>query len=153
MEYYLTEERLGELKTELEHLKSKARLEVAERLKRAKELGDLSENAEYAEAREEQNRVESRIEELEQIIKNSVIIKRESAKKAAAVDIGSTVEVAKEGKQFRFFIGGRSETKPEAGFISNESPLGNGLLGHKVGDSIVVKTPTGEARYKITKIE
>jgi transcription elongation factor GreA len=152
MSYFLTEERLKELKSELGELKGTARLEVAERLKKAKELGDLSENSEYAEAKEEQHRVERRIDELEDIIKESVIIKK-GEKSSGIVTVGSTVEVIRDSKNMRFFIGGRSEAKPEEGFISNESPLGRELLGHKVGDSVTVETPSGTVEYVVSKIE
>ncbi|MDE2144639.1 MAG: transcription elongation factor GreA [Patescibacteria group bacterium] len=152
MTYFVTGERLDELKAELEELKGKGRLEISERLKKAKELGDLSENSEYAEAKDEQRKVERRVDELEQILKDSVIIKK-GEKNSGVVGIGSTVEVAINGKAMRFFIGGRNEAKPEEGFISNESPLGGSLLGHKVGDAVVVNTPVGKAEYIITRVE
>ncbi len=152
MTYFLTEERLNELRVELDELKGKERLEISDRLKKAKELGDLSENSEYAEAKDEQRRVERRIDELEQILKESVLIKK-GGKSGEVVGIGSTVEVVRDGKAVKFFIGGRSEAKPEDGFISNESPLGIGLLGHKVGDSIVIDTPGGKIEYIITRVE
>src|SRR3989338_9453735 len=102
MNYFLSKERLEELKKEYEHLTTHRRIEVAERLKRAKELGDLSENAEYMEAREEQARVETRIVELEDIIKGAVLIKKQGGSEIIAV--GSTVEVAKNGKTLQFLI-------------------------------------------------
>ncbi len=151
MEYYLTEERLADLKKELEELKTTKRIEVSERLKKAKELGDLSENAEYSEARDEQERVEKRIAEIEDIILNAVIIKKGADR--SVVDIGSTVEISKDGRGMKFFITGSTETKPEAGQISNESPLGRALLNHKVGDTVTVETPDGrKVNYKISKI-
>ncbi len=154
MTYFLTEERLNELKSELDSLKGEDRLEVSDRLKKAKELGDLSENSEYAEAKDEQRRVERRIDELEQILKESVIIKKgEKGGESGVVGIGSTVEIARDGKNMKFFIGGRSEAKPEDGFISNESPLGRALLGRKVGDSVTVNTPAGKTEYVITRVE
>lgn len=149
--YYLSFEKLEELKKELAELKTTKRMEIAERLKRAKEFGDLSENAEYIEAREEQERVESRIYELEDIIKNAVIIKKQ--KNRGVVDIGSTVEVEKNGERRRFVIVGSKEAKPEDGLISNESLLGAMLIGKKVGSEFTLKTPAGESRYKIVKIE
>lgn len=154
---YLTKEKLEEFKLELENLKTKKRLEVAERLRRAKELGDLSENSEYFEAREEQAHVEGRILELEDIIKNSEVI--EKAPSTGIVKVGSTVVVEKgglppgQGESKRFVIVGSSETKPEEGFISNESPLGSAFLDKKVGDTAVVKTPSGKVEYKIVAIE
>lgn len=150
-QYYLTPERFEELKAELVHLKIVRRLEVAERLKRAKELGDLSENAEYSEAREEQAVVESRIFEVEDMIKNAVIIKHGSDSKL--VEIGSSVVVMKDGKEMTYHIVGSNETKPEDGYISNESPLGKAFLGKKPGEDITVVTPKGEAHYTIVKIK
>ncbi len=149
--YYLTEERLGELKNELNDLKTRRRHEVAERLKRAKELGDLSENAEYVEAREEQTTVEMRIVELEEMLKNVTVITKEPSREI--VEVGSTVVVSKDGSELRFTIVGSDESKPEQGFISNESPLGSAFLGHKEGDEVQVKTPVGEVNYKIVKVE
>ncbi|MBI3114558.1 MAG: transcription elongation factor GreA, partial [Candidatus Harrisonbacteria bacterium] len=119
---YLTLERLEALKAELQDLKINKRIEVAERLKRAKELGDLSENSEYFEAREEQAQLEARIIELEEIIKNASVIGKSTSH--AKVEIGSTVEVAKDGAKMKFTIVGSNEADPENGRISNESPLG-----------------------------
>ena len=146
--YYLTKERFEELKAELETLRSVKRREVAERLKQAKEFGDLSENSEYSEAREEQSRVESRIFELEDISKKAVIIKTGAA--GDRVTIGSAVSVKKDG---RYQIVGSNEAKPEDGKISNESPLGKAFLDKKVGESVQITTPGGQAAYQILKIE
>jgi transcription elongation factor GreA len=148
--YYLTEERLAELKVELDELKTKARIEVAEHLKRAKEYGDLSENAEYAEAKEEQSRVEQRIFELEEMVKRAVIISEGQG--GDTVTVGSIVTIKKDGKSSSYTIVGSNESKPEEGKISNESPLGRAFLGHKVGDKVEVNTPSGKATYEITKI-
>lgn len=150
-QYYLTAERLEELKKELGHLKTVRRLEVAERLKRSKELGDLSENAEYTEAREEQGIVESRIFEVEDMVKNAVLIMHAAGQKV--VGIGSIVVVKKDGVESRFTIVGSSETDPAKGFISNESPLGKAFLGKKPGDVVNVSTPRGAVSYDIVKIE
>lgn len=149
--YYLTAERLEELKLELNELKTSKRIEVAERLKRAKELGDLSENSEYFEAREEQSQVEGRILELDEMIKNASLIKMTSGK--STVHIGSTIEVGKGDQKVRYTIVGSNEAKPEAGLISNESPLGRAFLGKEAGDVIKTKTPKGEVSYKILNIE
>lgn len=126
-------------------------MDVAERLKRAKELGDLSENSEYFEAREEQQLVESRIGELEDTIKNAKVITMVRGKDA--ISIGATIDVTRDGKAFRYTIVGPNEARPEAGFISNESPLGKAFLGKKLGELVVVKIPSGEATYTISKIE
>lgn len=149
-QYYLTAERFEELKAELVNLKTVRRLEVADRLKRAKELGDLSENAEYSEAREEQAVVESRIFEVEDMIKNAVIIKTGTDSKL--VEIGSSVVVSRGGKETTYHIVGSNETKPEDGYISNESPLGKAFLGHKPGEEVTVTTPKGDVKYTIVKI-
>lgn len=150
MAQYLTQERLDELKKELEELKTVRRTEVAERLKRAKELGDLSENAEYMEAREEQNRVEMRIVELENLIKTAIVIKPADGSRGARV--GSTLEAERDGQVKAFNIVGPNETDPTAGKISNESPLGRAFLGKKAGDIVKVKTPAGEATYKVLSV-
>jgi transcription elongation factor GreA len=151
--YYLTKERAEELKKELETLKGERRLEVADRLKQAKEFGDLSENSEYSEAREEQGRVETRISELEDVLKKVVLIKNEKTAGTDSVFIGSTVTVRKNGKIHTYRIVGSNEAKPEEGKISNESPLGRAFLDKKVGESVIVKTPAGQADYQIMKIE
>lgn len=150
MDYYLTKERLEELKEELESFKTEKRLDVADKLKRAKEFGDLSENSEYLAAREEQANTERRIEDLEEIIRNAVIIQKSINKDI--IDVGSGVEVRRGNEPLKFQIVGSEEAKPENGLISNESPLGRELLGHKVGDSVVVEAPNGKVEYKIFKI-
>jgi len=150
MDYYVTQERLEELKTELNQLKTVSRLGVANKLKRAKEFGDLSENAEYLAAREEQANVERRVNDLEEIIRNAVVIKHSVNKDS--IDVGSSVEVRRNGQPLQFRIVGSEEAKPEEGLISNESPLGKELLSHKVGDSVTVETPNGNVEYKIFKL-
>ena len=151
MTYFLTQKRFEELKRELGELKTNKRLEVAEQLRQAKELGDLSENSEYLEAREKQTRLELQIAEIEEILRNASIIKGGQSKEK--VEVGSTVEVLRDKKHLKFVIVGSEEAKPEDGFISNESPLGQELLGSQVGDSVEVKTPVGSLiQYKIQKI-
>lgn len=147
----MTAEKLEELKLELNNLKTVRRLEVADRLKRAKELGDLSENSEYVEARDEQQLVETRISELEETIKNAAIFEKTSGK--AIVQIGSTVEVSKDDKNFRFTIVGPNESNPDTGLISNESPVGRALLGKKPGEIVQVKVPAGVVSYTVVRIE
>ncbi|MEK7195183.1 MAG: transcription elongation factor GreA [Patescibacteria group bacterium] len=149
--YYLTKERLDELKEELNDLKSKKRIEVAERLKHAKEYGDLSENSEYAQAREEQSIVESRIFELDELLKKAVIIKKSGSKDK--VEVGSTVTAMKDKEMVHYTIVGSYDAKPEDGKISDESPLGQAVLHRRVGDKVSVHTPGGEIFYQITKIE
>ena len=149
--YYLTKTRLEELKEELETLKTKKRGEIAERLKAAKDFGDLSENSEYTEAREEQARVEGRIFELEEMLKKVVIIEKRDA--TDEIHVGSVVTVQRGDSITTYSIVGSNETEPEKGKISNESPLGQALMGRKVGDKVNFKTPAGEATYEIKKIE
>lgn len=151
MEHYLTPERLEELKADLNNLKTEKRIEIAKRLKKAKELGDLSENSEYQEAREEQSRVEKRIFDLEEMIKNAVLITKSGVK--GEVLIGSTIKAEKDGKEFNFTIVGANEARPEDGFISNESPLGMAFLGKKVGDEVIINAPIGKIKYKISAIK
>jgi len=148
--YYLSAKRLEELKHELRELKTVKRLEVAENLKRAKEYGDLSENAEYSEAKEQQDALESRIEELEDAIYNASIIKKSTSQEI--VGLGCEVQVEYKEKTKKFTIVGSNEAKPENGLISNDSPIGQAIIGKKIGDSVKVKTPAGEIAYKILKI-
>jgi transcription elongation factor GreA len=148
---YLTQERLDELKAELESLKSSKRMEVAARLKQAKEYGDLSENSEYAEAREEQANVEGRIFELEELLKNVELITKHSG--GSLVDVGSTIVVKKGDKTATYNIVGSYEANPLEGKISDESPLGKAFLGKKTGDVVNVTTPGGTVKYEILKIE
>lgn len=150
MEYFLSEAKIAELKGELQELKTTGKSEIAERLARAKELGDLSENSEYFEAREEQMRLEQRIFELEQMLQNATVITKPHSK--STVVIGSSLEVEKNGTAMKFHIVGSNEAKPEDGLISNESPLGKAFLGKHAGDSVTVKVPIGEVTYTVKKI-
>lgn len=148
---YLTKKKLEELKEELFELKTQKRQDVAERLKRAKELGDLSENSEYFEAREEQGRVEGKILELEEMLRNAKVFEKHSGDDN--VQIGSTVVTEKNGQNSTFIIVGSNEAKPEEGMISNESPLGKAFLDKKPGDTVSVVTPKGKVEYKIISLE
>lgn len=148
---YVTKERLEAFKAELEELKSKRRNEVAQRLKQAKEYGDLSENSEYAEAREEQANVETRIFELEDLLKDAVII--EKTEDNGVVQVGSVITIKKGDKTSIYTIVGKYEAKPEEGKISDESPLGKAFLGHKSGDKLPITTPAGVMTYEILKID
>ena len=150
MEYYLTSERLEELKRELEELRNTRRIEVADRLKRAKELGDLSENSEYFEAREEYNQIEGRILELETMIKNASVIKKSES--VVQIQIGSTIEVVKGKDSTKFTIVGSNEANPAEGRISNESLVGQKLLGAKLHDKVEIETPAGKADYEVVGI-
>lgn len=148
--YYVTQERLDRLKAELELFRTTKRHEVADRLREAKELGDLSENTAYDEARNEQERVEMRIVELEEAIKHAEIITHAASD---VVVIGSRV-VAKKGaaKEADYEIVGSEEADPRVGKISNESPLGRALLGSKAGDKVSVTTPGGVVHYTVVKV-
>lgn len=147
---YLTQERLDELKAELEELKNTKRQEVAQRLKQAKEYGDLSENSEYAEARDEQANVEARIFELEELMKEAVTLK--TGEGGDVIRVGSVVTAKKGDKVMTYTIVGSYEAKPEEGRISDESPLGKAFLKHKVGDMVQTATPGGSVSYEIMKI-
>lgn len=149
---YLTNEKFAELKKELEQLKTVRRKEVAEQLEYAKRLGDLSENAEYHQAREEQALVEDRIARLEDLLKNAVIANKGSSD---VVTVGSTVRLTREGenKSHLYTIVGSEEADMSQGKVSNMSPLGSALLGHKEGDHIQVNTPKGVTKYLIAAIK
>ena len=148
--YYVSKERLKELELELEEYKTTKRRKVADNLREAKELGDLSENTAYDEARLEQERIERRIGELEEMIKNAEIIKH---KKSASITIGSTIKVKKGTKKIEYKITGSNEADPANGKISNESPLGGAFLGKKKGDKVTVATPAGPMHYEVISFD
>lgn len=148
-QYHLTPEGVNELKVELEELVSQ-RGPIAERIKSAREFGDLSENAEYATAKQEQERVENRISEIEFILQNSVVI--DKPKDDNAVRLGSTVKLKSDGKTKVYQIVGTVEADPSNGKISNESPIGEAMLGKKVGEELDIKTPSETVTYKIVEI-
>ncbi len=145
----LTSQGLEKLKKELEYLKKEKRAQVADRIRIAKDFGDLSENAEYHEAKEEQAFVEGRISEIAQIIKSAHVA---DAAHGSGVSVGSTVVVDKAGTSMTFQIVGATEADPGAGKISLESPLGQALLGKAVGDEVSITTPTGQLLYTIQEI-
>ncbi len=147
---YLTKEKHEALSKELDNLRTKGRKEIAEALEYAKSLGDLSENAEYQEARATQAEIEERIAKLESILKEAVIVK---AHKSDVVEIGVTVTVQKEsGEKTKYQIVGSEESNTKEGKISNRSPIGEAIMGKKEGDSFTFKTPKGEVKYKIVDI-
>ncbi|MFH1193183.1 MAG: transcription elongation factor GreA [Candidatus Jorgensenbacteria bacterium] len=148
---YLTQERHDELTAELQELKTAGRKGIAERLKHSKDMGDLSENFDYQEARDEQVRLEQHILQIEELLKRSVIIKKSEGVHTAR--IGSKVTVQKGKTVVVYTIVGSNEAHPAAGLISNESPLGRGVLGKKVGDMVSVRAPVGETAYQILAIE
>jgi transcription elongation factor GreA len=147
--FRLTQDGVDELKREHSELVS-MRAEVAERIKQARELGDLSENAEYQSAREEQDRLETRISEVEKVLRNVEIIKK--PKSHSQVSLGSSVKLkSAAGKMQQFQVVGTMEADPVGGKISDESPLGKLLMGKKVGDQVYLKNSPG-TNYKITSI-
>lgn len=147
---YISEEGLKKVKLELEDLKTAKRQEIAQRLDDAKRMGDLSENAEYTEAREAQEFNERKIAEIEEMIKKAVVIGK--AKNKDEIQIGSAFVVKSHGKEHELTIVGSEEADPAKGKISNESPLGKAFLNKKKGDEVKVKTPKGEAKYTIERI-
>lgn len=148
---YFTSKGLLEAKSELELLKGEKRREIAERIQRAREYGDLSENSEYDAAMEEQTFVESRISDLENLLKEAKIITE--VPKSDFVVIGSTVVIEMDGEEDEFTIVGRVEADPSKKRISNESPLGSSLLGAKPGESVEVTTPVVRYRCKVLEIK
>lgn len=150
MAEYISPEGLEKLKKELEELKTTKRREIAERLEAAKALGDLSENAEYQEAKEAQSLNEAQIAELEEKLRNIVVIKKPTS--SYFVQVGSTIEVDSAHGRETFTIVGSEEADPVQGKISNESPLGRAFLGKKAGDTAEVKTPAGVTAYRVRKI-
>lgn len=152
MVHYVSAEGLTKLTTELQELKTKGRREIASRIESAKALGDLSENAEYHEAKAELEQLERRIYEIEDILRNVAVIEKESGA-AGVIRIGSTVGVNVHGKQKTFMIVGSNEADPAAGKISNESPIGQALLGAKAGDEVNVKTPAGLVSYEVLSVK
>lgn len=150
---YLTAEGLEKIKKELNELKTTGREELSKRLRAAIEMGDLSENADYIQAKEEQGFLEGRIQELDQILHNVVIID-EKTKTTDRVDIGSTVTVQESTfPEETYFLVGPKEADPVNGRISYASPIGKALIGHKVGEKVVVDTPNGKIHLKIIKVE
>ena len=151
----LTEEGLAKLEDELQDLKVVKRKEVAAKIKEAREQGDLSENAEYDAAKDEQRDIEIRIEEIEKILKNAEIVTNEDVD-AGAINIGSTVRIKdlEFNEEMEYKIVGSTEADVLGNKISNESPVGVALIGSKAGDTIEVETPNGEVvKYQIIEIK
>ena len=151
-ETLLTIEALKELEAELEQLKVEGRKEAAEKIKLAKSFGDLSENSEYDEAMNDQAKLEARISEIEYIIKNAKILDVESLGNEN-IHIGSTVKLTdKKKKSYTYTIVGFAQADPAAGKISDESPVGKALIGHKKGDKVTIDVPNGTLEFKIVDI-
>ncbi|MFZ6028780.1 MAG: transcription elongation factor GreA [Chloroflexota bacterium] len=150
---YLTPEGAEKLKIELADLEGPQREELARRLRDAIQMGDLSENADYHKAKEDQGFLEGRIQELKYILSNAVIID-ENAAKTGEVAVGSHVTIQEGDEEPEtYHLVGSKEADPRGGRISNESPIGRALLGNRVGDTVKVETPGGTVRFKIIKIE
>jgi transcription elongation factor GreA len=148
----LTPEGLANLKSELETLATTRRREVAARIKEAREFGDISENAEYDDAKNEQAMLEARIAQLEDRLRSATVIDA-SDLDTEIVRVGSTVHVKDAaGKATQYMIVGSAEASPAERKLSNESPVGKALVGRKIGDEVSFTTPKGERRLKITKI-
>ena len=149
---YLTAEGETKLKIELEELKGPRREELSKRLRSAIQMGDLSENADYHQAKEDQGFLEGRIKEIESILRSAVII--EKSANTEVVSIGDKVTIQEDDfPPETYLVVGAKEADPRNGKISNESPIGNAIMNHKVGDTVEADTPGGKMKFKILKIE
>jgi len=150
---YLTAEGMEDLRQKLDHLVNVKRPALADRLHRAIQQGDLSENADYIAAKEEQGFLEGRIQQIETMLRNAVIIQEDGPRDEVA--LGGRVTVVEEGAEEAetFRIVGPAEADPTNGKVSNEAPLGRALLGHRVGDTVTVEAPGGEIDFRITAIQ
>lgn len=147
----LTKEGLRQLEDELRQLVDVRRSEVADRIRQARDFGDISENAEYAEAKNEQSLVEGRIQTLEAMIRNAVVIEDEP-RQAGVVGVGARVTVSTDDGNETYAIVGAAEADPLRGRISNESPLGRALMGHQAGDEVEWSSPIGTSRVRILSV-
>jgi transcription elongation factor GreA len=148
---YLTQEGEKKLRAELAELTGPRREELAQRLRSAIQMGDLSENADYHKAKEDQGFLEGRIQEIEYILRNAVVVEKASTD---VVTVGNKVLVQEESfDPETYYLVGAKEADPRNGKISNESPIGKALMNHKVGDVVEAETPSGKIRFKVLKIE
>ena len=147
---YISRDGLEKLRAELDEMVNVRRAEVASRISEAKEHGDITENAEYEDAKNEQAFIEGRIQSLSALVKNAVIIDEKTSK--THVQIGSTVELEGDHGRESYTIVGSAEASPAEGRISNESPVGRALLGKKKGDKVTVSVPAGDLVYKVVGI-
>lgn len=150
---YLTKEGLAELKKEYDELVNVKRPDVLARVTQARNMGDLSENAEYVAAREELTFIDGRIDELEIILKQAVIIRENIKTSNHAIKLGSTVTLHSDGKKEIFTVVGEWEADPENKKISHESPLGKVLIGKKVGEKVQVEAPAGKITYSVVGVK
>lgn len=149
--HIVTPEGLEKLKTELQKLKTIDRPAVIKRIAEARELGDLSENADYHDAREQQSFIEGRIKDVEEMIRNSEVVATRGGKDT--VQLGSKVTVEVDGEKFEYEIVGSNEADPIDGKISLESPVGSALMDHRAGDKVTAETPRGGIEYKILTVK
>ena len=148
---YITSQKLNELKEELKKRKTIVRRRISKRIQDAQEQGDITENAEYAEAKEEQAFNEGRILELENLVRNAEIIQKKQKKDI--VEVGNEVVLEGRGKVSNFVIVGPEDADLSKKKISNESPIGRAIIGHRKGDEVEVQTPGGKVKYKIKDIK
>jgi transcription elongation factor GreA len=150
-ETFLTAEGAAKLRDDLEYLKNEKRTELSKRLRHAISMGDLSENADYIATKEEQAFLEGKIQELEATLRAATII--ENSGQSDRIEVGSVVRVSEEGgDSYEYQIVGAKEADPRNGKISNESPIGQALLGKRKDDAVLIRTPSGETTYKILEI-
>lgn len=149
---HISQEGLDKLKAELAEIEGKKLKEIAKKIAEAKDLGDLSENAEYHEAKQTQAFLYGKAQEIKQKIRNAKIIDSKNCDKSS-VNIGCTVVLKNGEDEVEYTLVGSDEADPLSGKISIESPIGNSLLDHKVGDEVAVKTPSGETFYSVVKIK
>ncbi len=150
-EQIISQDGYNKLKNELDYLLTTKRREIADRIERAKELGDLSENAEYSEAKDAQSLNDTNIMEISNTLKNVTVVDNKKSKNE--IGMGSIVTAKNGQKEKKFTIVSFNEADPLEGKISNESPLGLAFLEKKKGEEVIVRTPKGEVKYKIIKIE
>ena len=149
---YLTAEGLARIKSELEELTGPRRVELAARLHSAIQMGDLSENADYHKAKEDQGFLEGRIQELEYLVRNAVVIEKSANQDIVSVGSHVTIQEADDPAETYHMVGPK-EADPRNGRISHESPIGRALVDRRVGDEVEVETPAGKIKFKILKIE
>jgi len=147
---FVSQAKLEELEAELEQRQKEERRSIADKIEQAKELGDLSENFEYHEAKEQQAQNESRIVEVRDMIRNAVIVEKKTG--GDSINLGAKFVAEIDGGEKNFELVGSSEADPLAGKISNETPVGMAFLGRAVGDEVEVELPNGKIIYKVTKI-
>ncbi len=151
---YLTQNGLNHLKKEYEELVKTKRPRILDRVSQARDMGDLSENAEYSAAREELSFIDGRIDEIEELLKQVALIHEEKHKKGkkSGIELGSTVTLHVDGKKEVYTVVGEWEADPKAKKISHESPLGKALMGKVIGEKIEVKAPAGKIVYKVVDV-